>query len=153
MCGKRIKIGLSGLLCWLLLLAGPTCWASTYQATEQEMQTLRQNSQRLAEINSILQLNSTDSQKTLLQVSKELSESKAELITLKQELATLQATLLTARNLSQSQQELLAKTNESFQTYSKEMNSKINSLRRDRTTWEVIAGIILVGAIDAYVKK
>ena len=147
MCGKNISRILSVLLlCWLLVWP-VICSAATMSITEQEMQTLLQNSKRLGEINSYLQLNSTDSQKTLLQVSAELKASQAELQTLKAELAKLQENLLIAKSLSQSQQGLLRKTNESFQQYSNEQKQKINSLRRDRTGWEIVSVILAAVAV------
>ena len=147
MCGKNISRILSVLLlCWLLVWP-VICSAATMSITEQEMQTLLQNSKRLGEINSYLQLNSTDSQKTLLQVSAELKASLAELQTLKAELAKLQENLLIAKSLSQSQQDLLRKTNESFQQYSNEQKQKINSLRRDRTGWEIVSVILAAVAV------
>lgn len=128
------------MLCWLLLL--PTvCLAATYQVTEQEIQTLQQNSQRLSEINAILQLDSTASQKTLLQVSAELKASQAELQTLKQELERLQTALLLAKNLSQNQQDLLSQTNESFRQYSQEQKKIQSQLRTEKTWWMIVAGV------------
>jgi hypothetical protein len=43
----------------------------------------------------------------------------------------------------------LTKTNESFNQYSKEMNSKVNSLRRERTIWQIVA---IVAGVFAVVK-
>ena len=147
---KKLVLLFSFALC--LGMAG-TCYGATLELQEQELQTLIANSNRLSEINSILQMNSTDSHKTLLLVSAELTKSQAELATLKQELVMLQETLRQVKNLSQSQQELLKKTTESFQTYSKEMNSKINSLRRDRTLLEVIIGGAIVYEVTQLAKK
>lgn len=131
---------ISLLLCWLLLL--PTvCGAASYQVTEQEMQQLSSNSQRLSEINAILQLGSTKSQKTLLKVSAELKASQAELQTLKQELAKLQESLLLAKSLSQSQQDLLTQTNESFRQYAADMKKAQSRLKVERTAWMIVAGV------------
>lgn len=145
MCGKRIKAGLSVLLVLFLLLPHTTSLAATI--TESEIQTLSNNSKRLAEINNYLQLNSTDSQKTLLKVSEELRQSKLELEMLKQELAKLQTDLQTAKSLSQSQQDLLQKTNESFQQYSKEQKAAQNKLKVERTIWQVVSGVALYFAV------
>ena len=145
MCGKRIKIGLSVLLVLLLLLPHGISLAATI--TESEIQTLSNNSKRLAEINSYLQLNSTDSQKTLLKVSEELRQSKLELEMLKQELVKLQANLQIAKSLSQSQQDLLQKTNESFQQFSKEQKAIQNKLKVERTIWQVITGVAIYFAV------
>lgn len=141
MCGRNIKRGLSALLlCWLL--AWPViCSAATMSITEQEMQTLLQNSKRLGEINSYLQLNSADSQKTLLQVSAELKASQAELQTLKAELQTLRENLLIAKSLSQNQQDLLQKTNESFQQFSKEQKQIQTRLKNEKLIWMIVAGV------------
>ena len=111
------------------------------------MQTLSNNSKRLAEINSYLQLNSTDSQKTLLQVSAELKASQAELQTLKTELAKLQENLQIAKSLSQSQQDLLTKTNEFFLQFSKEQKAAQNKLKIERTVWQIVAGAAIYYAV------
>lgn len=102
------------------------------------MQQLESNSKRLGEINSSLQLNSTDSVKTLLKVSAELKASKEELQMLKQELTRLQGNLLIAKSLSQSQQDLLQQTNASFAQFAKEQKLKQASLRRERTLWQIV---------------
>ena len=111
------------------------------------MQTLSNNSKRLAEINSYLQLNSTESVKTLLKVSEELKQSKVELQTLKLELAKLQENLQIAKSLSQSQQDLLTKTNESFSQYSKEQKQIQSKLKIERTAWMIVAGIATYFAV------
>ena len=134
MCKRLIALSL------LLLLAfSSTSFAATYQITEQEIQTLESNSNRLKQINDYLQLNSEQSVKTLLKVSEELKQSQAELQTLKAELAKLQENLQTAKNLSQSQQDLLTRTNESFQQYAKEQKAIQAKLKTERTIWQVVA--------------
>jgi hypothetical protein len=137
----RLKRQVSFLLACLLLLSCGLCSAATYQVTEQEMQQLSSNSQRLSEINAILQLGSTESQKTLLKVSAELKASQAELQTLKQELAKLQDSLQIAKSLSQSQQDLLTQTNESFRQYASEQKKAQARIKTERTLWMIVAGV------------
>ena len=128
-------------LALLLLLYCGSSSAATYQVTEQEIRQLESNSQRLSEINAILQLGSTESQKTLLKVSAELKQSQAELQMLKQELAKLQDSLQIAKSLSQSQQDLLTQTNESFRKYSQEQKKNQSRLKTERTLWQVVAAV------------
>ena len=145
---KMLKNISSILLCCLLLALPVTGYTSpTYQVTEYEMQKLADNSKRLAEINSYLQLNSTESVKTLLKVSEELKQSKVELQTLKLELAKLQENLQTAKSLSQSQQDLLTKTNEFFLQFSKEQKAAQNKLKIERTVWQIVAGAAIYYAV------
>lgn len=103
------------------------------------------NSQRLSEINAILQTNSTDSQQQLIQVEKELRASREELRLLKAELGKLKSDLQTAKNLSQSQADLLTKINESFKAYSKEQKAIQSKLKLERNASILIA--ILVGVL------
>ena len=133
-------------LALLLLFYCGLCSAATYQVTEQEIKQLESNSQRLSEINAILQLGSTESQKTLLKVSAELKQSQAELQMLKAELQKLQDNLQTAKSLSQSQQDLLTQTNESFRQYANEQKKAQARLKTERTLWQVVAAVA-VGAV------
>lgn len=144
---KKAKWFCCLFLCSLLLLSPGTGWAAAYTVTEQEMQQLESNSRRLSEINAILQLDSTASQKTLLQVSKDLAESKAELQMLKQELERLQTALLLAKNLSQNQQDLLTQTNESFRQYAAEQKKAQSRLKTERAMWMIVAGVAGVFAV------
>ena len=150
---RKIKKLFVALLCLSLLFSQVGTCSAEYTMTEVEMQKLQQNSIRLSEINSYLQMNSSESQQTLLQVSKELQASKDELILLKAELAKLQETLQTAKNLSQSQQDLLNQTNESFKTYAKETKAKINKLNNQKTMLEILLGIAVGAAIYECVHK
>ena len=137
----KLKRLVSMLLALSLLLSVGLCSAATYQVTEQEIRQLESNSQRLSEINAILQLGSTESQKTLLKVSAELKASQAELQTLEQELAKLQDSLQIAKSLSQSQQDLLTQTNESFRQYAADMKKAQSRLKVERTAWMIVAGV------------
>lgn len=141
------------LLCLFVLLPGPTCWAGTTQLSQQDSARLEQIFSELSANNKILLQDSTQSALDLIQAQKELKQSKTELQELKELLVRLQAASTKIEADLTSSNDLLTKANQSLAAEQKQINNKINSLRRDRTTWEVIAGIILVGAIDAYVKK
>lgn len=134
-------------LALLLLLYCGSSSAATYQVTEQEIRQLEINSQRLSEINAILQLGSTESQKTLLKVSAELKASQEELQTLKAELQRLQDSLQIAKSLSQSQQDLLTQTNESFRQYANEQKKAQARLKTERTRWIIVAGVAVGAAV------
>lgn len=148
MCGKRIRVGLSGLLlCWLL--AWPlTAMAATPPAiTPQDSIRLEQIFSELSSNNKILLQSSTQSALDLIKVTNELRKSQQELQELKELLARLQAaSIQTERDLSNSN-DLLMRANQSLAVESKKMNDKINSLRRDRTGWEIVSVLLAAVAV------
>ena len=139
MCGKNIKRGLSALLCCWLLFTPLSVMAATPQPiTPQDSMRLEQIFSELSSNNKILLQSSTQSALDLIRVSKELKESQRELQELKELLARLRsASIQTERDLSNSN-DLLTRANQSLAAESKALNSKINSLRRDRTLWQIV---------------
>jgi hypothetical protein len=83
----------------------------------------------------------------------DLKKSKEELIVLKEQLAKLQKDLEAATLYSKSQEELIARVNESFEKYSKETKAKINSLKFESTLWKVIGGVAVGAAIYSFGKN
>jgi DNA-binding transcriptional MerR regulator len=120
--------------------------ADTIQVQEEQIRTLLQNSTRLSQINEILQLNSTDSQKALATALSELKASKEELAALKAELAALRKALEEMTLYSKKQEDLIAKINQSFEIYSKETKARIKSLERKNTLLEIVAGAAVIYA-------
>lgn len=145
---KTLKNTLSLLLCLLLLATPLTAMAATPPAiTPQDSARLEQIFSELSSNNKILLQSSTQSALDLIRVSKELKQSQKELQELKELLARLQAaSIQTERDLSNSN-DLLTKANQSLAVESKKMNSKINSLRRDRTGWEIVSVILAAVAV------
>lgn len=145
---KTLKNTLSLLLCLLLLASPVSCWAATPpQITPQDSMRLEQIFSELSSNNKILLQSSTQSALDLIRVSKELKQSQKELQELKELLARLQAaSIQTERDLTSSN-DLLTKANQSLAVESKKMNSKINSLRRDRTVWEIVSVLLAAVAV------
>ncbi len=152
MCGKRIKIGLSALLCLFVLLPGPTCWAGTTQLSQQDSIRLEQIFSELSANNKILLQDSTQSALDLIQAQKELKQSKIELQELKELLVRLQAASTKIEADLTSSNDLLTRANQSLAEEQRKINSKINSLRRDRTLWEIVAGMAVAGAMYSVIK-
>ena len=149
---KTLKNTLSLLLCLLLLATPLTASAQTYQLTEPELAKLEQVFSELKNNNEILLSDSTKSALALIEVSRQLKQSQTELLALKELLMRLQAESIAARSeLSQANSEL-AKASLSFKAYAKEQDRKINSLRRDRTIWEIVAGLAITGAVYSVIK-
>lgn len=145
---KTLKNTLSLLLCLLLLASPVSCWAATPQPiTPQDSIRLEQIFSELSSNNKILLQSSTQSALDLIKVSRELKQSQKELQELKELLARLQAaSIQTERDLSNSNA-LLTQANQSLAAESKKMNAKINSLRRDRTAWEIVSVILAAVAV------
>lgn len=143
-----IKKLVSALLCLLLLFMPLTAMAATPPAiTPQDSTRLEQIFSELSSNNKILLQSSTQSALDLIKVSMELKQSRQELQELKELLARLQAaSIQTERDLSNSN-DLLTRANQSLAVESKKMNSKINSLRRDRTGWEIVSVILAAVAV------
>ena len=149
---KTLKNTLSLLLCLLLLASPVIASAQTYQLTEPELMKLEQVFSELKSNNEILLSDSTKSALALIEVSRQLKQSQTELLALKELLMRLQAESIAARSeLSQANSEL-AKASLSFKAYAKEQDRKVNSLRRDRTIWEIVAGLAITGAVYSAIK-
>ena len=148
MCGKSIRQRLlSALLCCWLLAMPLTAMAATSQLTAQESERLEQIFSELSSNNKILLQSSTQSALDLIRVTNELRQSQKELQELKELLARLQAaSIQTERDLSNSN-DLLTRANQSLAAESKKINAKINSLRRDRTLWEIVSIALAATAI------
>ena len=145
---RKIKYGLLlSLLCCVLAVPG-ICMAATPPAiTPQDSMRLEQIFSELSSNNKILLQSSTQSALDLIRVSKELKQSRQELQELKELLARLQAaSIQTERDLSSSN-DLLTRANQSLAVESKKMNDKINSLRRDRTGWEIVSVLLAAVAV------
>jgi hypothetical protein len=139
------------LCCFLVLAWGGTCLAAeAWEVKEQEVRTLLQNSTRLKEINTILQLNSTDTQKLLLKALDDLKASREELAAQKEAYKKLQADLEKATLYSKNQEDLIAKVNQSFEAYSKETNAKIRKLEFQR---DISIGVNILLALKAILGK
>jgi len=138
---KRKNI-LSLALCLCLLLPGVTCWAGITQLSQQDSTRLEQIFSELSANNKILLQDSTQSALDLIQAQKELRQSRQELQELKELLARLQSASMKVESDLTSNNVLLTKANSLLAAESKQINSKINSLRRDRSAWETVAGIL-----------
>lgn len=141
---KRLKITLSLLLLSFLLLSPVTGWASTVSATEQEMRTLLQNSQRRQEISEILLTNSTEVQRLLLKSTEEIRLLKQDLAESKALIKKLSEELQAATALSKNQEDLIARTNVLFERYSAEMKAKNSRLKIERNLLMIVAGAAVV---------
>lgn len=148
MCGRNISRILSVLLlCWLLAMPGICMAATPPQLTAQDLTRLDQIFSELSGNNKILLQSSTQSALDLIRVTNELRQSRAELQELKELLARLQAaSMQTEKDLTNSN-DLLTRANQSLAVESKKMNQKINSLRRDRTGWEIVSVVLAAVAV------
>ena len=133
----RIRL-ISLLLCWLLLL--PTsCSAAT--ATADDLTRLDQIFSELRTNNAILMQDSTKSAMDLIEVSKQLKQSRRELQELKELLMRLQAESIAAKAESRQAQDLLTKANSELTQYAAEQKKIQSQLRTEKTVWMILAGV------------
>lgn len=144
---RRISL----LLCFLLLL--PTvCSAKTVSVKEETIRQLLNDSIRSKQINEILLLSSSETQKRLLETLEESRQLKKELAELKASHEKLLKNYELVIASSQKQENLLREVNELFEQYSKEQKAKIRTLNTKITVLEFIAGGLTAALIVKSIK-
>lgn len=136
---------LSWLLCALPCYAAPPLDTSTapekmYTLSEQELTTLEKNSSELARINEELRKTCNGQEVQLTTLQKQLTQAQELSLRLKNQIDSLTAQ-------SAEQQSLIKKTNESLQKFAQEEKRTRLRLKRQRNTWEAVAGAMLIGMI------
>jgi len=135
---KLLLLFLSALLFWWCVSAPATCSASgtpekTYTITEAELVQLENNLARLSAINSKLQMESTTQNTQVAELQKQVRLLQSQLVTLRQE--------------SEKQQELLTKANKSLAEFATEAKRTRLRIKAQRNTWEAIAACLVVALI------
>lgn len=142
MCGKNIKRGLSGLLlCWLLV-SPLICSASTVPLTitEAQLTDFDQNFERLQRLIEASKLTTSASAVLIVSLQERLQRADA--------LQVQSAIIIEKMRADLTRQETsLASANALQAKYEKETKAKINSLRRDRTGWEIVSVILAAVAV------
>ena len=142
---KLLLLLLSALFCWWLLAASGTCLASgtpgqTVAVTMEELDRLDSIFSQLSQANGKLQNELTDSRVELQKSQEALKKARQELMQLRLQLAEL-------KSLSESQESLLQKVNESFKQYAAEQKKTRLRVKAQRNTWEAVACLAIIGCI------
>ena len=125
---------LSALLCLLLLVMPVSAMAATQQLTitEQQLTSFDKNFERLQNLIEASKLTTTDSARLIVNLQERLARADA--------LQVQSAIIIEKMKTDLLRQETSLQTaNALQQKYEKETKAKINSLRRDRTLWEIVA--------------
>lgn len=131
---KYIKT-ISLLLCLLLVLPSVGFCGVTYQITEQQIQALEQNLNKLESINKTLMLNSDESRVDLLKALSELKSLKEQLkLSLNETTAARQDLLKANQSLEQ--------VNQSLRT----LEQQEKKLKRNNVILQLVAGIAITYA-------
>ena len=142
---KLLLLFLVLLFSWWLFSASATCLASG--TPEPEKQTV------IVEIAELDRLDSIFSQQQQIngKLLNELTDSRAELLKsqaalkkAQQELRMLQLQMNELKSLSESQENLLQKANESFKQYAAEQKKTRLRVKAQRNTWEAIAACLVI---------
>ena len=134
------------LFCWWLFSAQATCWASGTPEPQKvtveisELNRLDNIFSQLSQRNGKLQNELTDSKTELLKSQEALKKAQQELTQLR-----LQITVL--KSLSENQENLLQKANESFKEYASEQKKTRLRVKAQRNFWECIAAAAVVALI------
>ena len=146
----RLKTVCAACCLSLLLSALPCCAAPSsdtstapekmYTLSEQELETLEQNSNELARINEQLQATCNGQEVQLTTLRQQLTQAQELSLKLKSQIDKLTAQ-------SAEQQSLIAKTNKLLQESAKEEKRTRLRLKRQRNTWEAAAALLACVAI------
>ena len=125
---------LSALLCLLLCCFPLTAMAATPQLTitEEQLTSFDKNFERLQNLIEASKLTTTESAKLIVSLQERLARADA--------LQVQSAIIIEKMRIDLEKQATSLQTvNELQAKYEKETKAKINSLRRDRTGWEIVA--------------
>ena len=128
---------LSALLCLLLCCLPLTAMAATPQLTitEEQLTNFDQNFERLQKLIEASKLTTTDSARLIVNLQERLAKADA--------LQVQSAIIIEKMKTDLAKQETSLQTANALQAkYEKETQAKINSLRRDRTGWEIVSVIL-----------
>ena len=133
---------LSALLCLLLLAMPVSVMAATPQLTitEEQLNNFDQNFDRLQKLIEASKLTTSESAKLIVNLQERLARADA---------LQVQSAIIIERmrNDLMKQETSLQTANALQQKYEKETKAKINSLRRDRTLWEIVSIALAATAI------
>lgn len=138
--------------CLSLLLFALPCYAAPspdtstapekmYTLSEQELETLEQNSSELAKINEQLQATCSGQEVQLTTLREQLTQAQELSLRLKSQIDKLTAQ-------SAEQQSLIKKTNESLQKFAQEEKRARLRIKRQRNAWEAAAALLACVAIQ-----
>ena len=142
MCGKRLSRILSALLLCLLLAMPGICMAGTppLTITEAQLNSFDQNFARLQNLIEASKLTTSESAKLIVSLQERLQRADA--------LQVQSAIIIEKMRIDLEKQATSLQTvNDLQQKYEKETKAKINSLRRDRTLWMIVAGVAVGAAV------
>ena len=148
---KMLRNILSMLLCCLLLVSPVTSWASEAQPevltiTQEQLTSFDQNFARLQNLIEASKLTTTESAKLIVSLQERLAKADS--------LQVQSAIIIEKMRTDLTKQEAsLVTANELQVKYEKETKAKINSLRMDRTIWEVIAGAAITFSVYSVAHK
>lgn len=137
----RLKL-LSGLLCLLFFCTPLTAMAATppLTITEEQLNSFDQNFDRLRNLIEASKLTTTASAKLIVSLQERLARADA--------LQVQSAIIIEKMRIDLEKQATSLQTvNELQAKYEKETKAKINSLRRDRTIWIIVAGVAVGAAV------
>ena len=142
---KLLLLFLALLFSWWLFSASATCSASEIPKQAMmveiaELDRLDNIFSQLSQRNGKLQNELTDSKTELLKSQEALKKARQELTQLR-----LQITVL--KSLSENQENLLQKANESFKEYAAEQKKTRLRVKAQRNFWECIAAAAVVALI------
>ena len=137
--------------CLSLLLSALPCYAASlpdtntvpekmYTLSEQELETLEQNSNELQKINEQLQATCNGQEIQLTTLKGQLTQAQELSLRLKSQIDRLTAQ-------SAEQQNLIEKTNESLQKFAQEEKRTRLRIKRQRNAWEAAAALLACVAI------
>lgn len=125
---------LSALLCLLLLVMPVSAMAATQQLTitEEQLTSFDKNFERLQNLIEASKLTTSESAKLIVSLQERLARADA--------LQVQSAIIIEKMRIDLEKQATSLQTvNELQAKYEKETKAKINSLRRDRSIWEIVA--------------
>ncbi len=133
---------LSALLCLLLLAMPVSAMAATQQLTitEEQLTSFDKNFERLKNLIEASKLTTTESAKLIVSLQERLARADA--------LQVQSAIIIEKMKIDLEKQAISLQTVNDLQAkYEKETKAKINSLRRDRTVWEIVSVILAAVAV------
>ena len=135
------------LLCWASAIGSVSAAETMYQISETELTQLEANNQRQSELLTQLEQSLSMSRQESATLQTSIKVLRTQLAASNNQVTALQQDLQTAQQSLQNSRQSIERARAYLAQYEQEVQSEQQRLRRQRTIWAVVAGILVCVAI------
>lgn len=136
------------LLCWASVIGSVSAAETMYQISEAELTQLEANNRRQSELLTQLEIQLIASQQESATLQTSTKVLRTQLTASNNQVTALQQDLQTAQQSLQKSKQSMERAQAYLQAYEKEARKTQQRLRRQRTMWAVVAGVLAYTVIQ-----